>query len=147
MPQGRCSLPRQQPQSIAKNLMQRLRASRYPSSGNLSRTIGPGSSSHGGASRYTAGASETSSGPSTVWPPLRAPNLFRMLRRYSVKHHREKRNQDRLSEKDSLKMGIGMHAGAASGSWRWIEAAVDVKNIDLAASIPMRSRRAETMRR
>src|ERR1019366_4452853 len=41
----------------------------------------------------------------TGQPPLRAANLFRMLRRYSVKHHRENKNQDRLPEKDSLKMG------------------------------------------
>ena len=46
----------------------------YPSSGNLSRAIGPGFCSRGGASRYTGGASETSLPPSKVAvPSQRAP--------------------------------------------------------------------------
>src|ERR1039457_6389872 len=83
----------------------------------------------------------------TVWPPLRAANLFRITRRYSVKHHRENKNQDRLSEKDSLKMGVGMHPGAVPGCWQQTELRGEAKNIDLATSISMRRCRAETMRR
>jgi hypothetical protein len=75
-------------------------------------------------------------------PPLRAANLFRTVRRYSVKHHRENRNQDRWSEEDSLKL-----AGAVPGCWQQTEARGEAKNIDLATSISMIRCRAETMRR
>ena len=63
-----------------------------------------------------------------------------------MKHHRE--NQDRWSEEDFLRVGIGMSLGAAPACWQRTFVVVEAKNIDFAASIPMRSRRAvATMRR
>src|ERR1019366_8119061 len=79
-------------------------------------------------------------------PPLRAANLLRMLRRYSVKHHRE--NQDRWSEEDFLRVGIGMSPSAAPACWQRTGVGVEAKSIDFAPSMPMRSlREVATMRR
>src|ERR1035441_6775524 len=113
----------------------------------LSISLNPAGSVAGDQTSRSGNSTAMSRGRvATVWPPLRAANLLRMLRRYGVKHHRE--NQDRWPEEDSLRVGIGISPGAAPACWQRTGAGVEAKNIDFAALIPMRSRRAvATMRR